>query len=72
MPPKSTPYREVRTKDSSAEVAKVNGSPSKWTKDDLVLLGVDYQYHVFDDIQIRIEDDMPMELLQSDNLFILD
>ena len=73
MPPKSTLYREVRTKDSSAEVAKVNRSASKWTKDDLVLLGVDYQYLVFDDIHIGIDDgDMPPELLQSNNRFMED
>jgi hypothetical protein len=66
MPPKSTLYQEVGTKDSSANVPKVNQSASKWTKADLDLLGVDYQYRVFDDIQIGMEDaDMPPELLES-------
>ena len=66
MPPKSTLYREVGTKDASADVPKVNRSASKWTKADLACLGVDYQYRVFDDIQIGIEDaDMPPELLES-------
>ena len=47
MPPKSTLYREVGTKDSSPDVPKVNRSASKWTKADLGLLGVDYQYRCF-------------------------
>ena len=73
MPPKSTPYRDVGTKDSSPDILKVNWSASKWTKGDLRLLGVDYQYHVFDDIQFGIEDaDMPPELLDSNNLFVTD
>ena len=66
MPPKSTLYREFGTKDSLTDVPKVNRSASKWTKADLDLLGVDYQYNVFDDIRIGIEDaDMPPELLQG-------
>ena len=69
MPPKSTLYRKVGTHDSSANVPKVNRSAHKWTKADLGLLGVSYQYDVFDDIQIGIEDaDMPPELLEGDNL----
>ena len=66
MPPKSTSYRQVGTKDSSPDIPKVNRSASKWTKADLHLLGVDYQHRVFDDIQIGIDDgDMPAELLKS-------
>ena len=73
MPPKSSLYREVGTKDASADILKVNRSASKWTKTDLDLLGVDYKYLVFDDIQFEIEDvDIPTELLQSNNLFIPD
>ena len=66
MPPKSTPYREIGTKDSLADVPKVNKSASKWTKADLGLLGVDYHYRCFDDIQIGIKDaDMPRDLIQG-------
>jgi len=66
MPPKSTSYRQVETKDSLPDISKVNRSASKWTKADLHLLGVDYQYRVFDDIQFGIEDaDMPPKLLES-------
>ena len=37
------------------------------------MLGVDYQYRVFDGIQFGIEDtDMPPELLDSNNLFVTD
>ena len=40
-----------------------NQSASRWTK---VSLGVDYQYHVFDDIRFGIKDaDIPTELLES-------
>ena len=54
------------------DVPKFNKSASKWTKADLGLLGVDYQYRVFHDIQIGIEDaDMPPELLQGDNPFMI-
>lgn len=60
---KSTPYREVGTKDSLADVPKLNKSASKWTKADLGLLGVDYRYDCFDDIHIGIKDtDMPPEV----------
>jgi hypothetical protein len=73
MPPKSTLYREVGTKDSSSDVPKVNLSASKWTEADLGCLGVDYQYRAFDDIQIGTEDgDIPPELLQSNNQFMAD
>lgn len=73
MPPKSTLYREVGTKDSSPDILKVNRSASKWTNADLRLLGVDYQYCCFDDIQFGIEDaDMPTELLESNNQFVTD
>jgi len=66
MPPKSTSYRQVGTKDSLPDIPKVNRSASKWTKADLRLLGVDYQDRVFDDIRFGIEDaDMPPELLKS-------
>ena len=68
MPPKPTLHKEVGTKDSSIDVPKVNRSASKWTMADLNLLGVDYQYRHFDDIQIGIEDaDMPLELLEGDS-----
>ena len=71
MPPKSTLYRQVGTKDSSPEILKLNRSASKWTKADLRLLGVDYQYDCVDDIHLGIEDaDMPAELLQRHNLFM--
>ena len=73
MPPKSMVYREVGTKDSSIDVPKVNRSASRWTKADLDCLGVDYQYRVFDDIQIGVEDaDMPSEFLESNYLFMTD
>ena len=73
MPLKSSLYREVGTKDASTDAPKVNRSASKWTKVDLGLLGVDYQYRVFDDIQFEIDDaDMPMELLKSINPFKMD
>ena len=40
-------------------------------KADLSLLGVDYQYREFYDIQINIPDnDMPLEFLESNTLFI--
>ena len=69
MPPKSTRYRDVGTKDSFPDIPKFNRSASKWTKADLHLLGVDYQFRVFDDIQIEIEDgDMPPELLQGKSI----
>ena len=71
MPPKSTLYRDVGTKDSLPDIPKFNQSASKWTKADLRLLGVDYQYRVFDDIQFGIQDaDMPPELLDSNNRFL--
>lgn len=73
MPPKSTFYRDVGTKDSSPDILKVHRSASKWTKADLRLLGVDYQHRAFDDIRIGTEDgDMPPELLQSNNSFMAD
>ena len=68
MPPKSTLYREVGTKDSLLAVPKFNRSASKWKKADLDLLGVDYQYRVFDDIHID-DVDMPRELIERNNLF---
>jgi hypothetical protein len=71
MPPKSTLYEDVGTNDSLAEVPKVNRSASKWTKTDLGLLGVDYQYGMFDDIQIE-NTNMPSELLESNTLFMTD
>jgi hypothetical protein len=64
MPPKSTLYRDVGTKDSSPDILKVNRSTSKWTTADLRLLSVNYQYRIFDDIWIGTEDgDMPSEPL---------
>lgn len=72
MPPKSTLYREVGSKDSSLDIPKVNRSASKWTRADLGLLDVDYQYRVFDHIQFGIEDsDLPTELFKK-YVFILD
>jgi hypothetical protein len=73
MPHKAPQYREVRTKDSSADVPKVNRSASKWTKTDLLLLGVDYQHLIFDDIRIEVEDaDLPPEFLESNYLSMTD
>lgn len=72
MPNIPTSYRDVGTKDPLADIPKINKSASKWTKADLDLLGVDYQYHDFDDIQIGKDDDMPSELLESNYLFITD
>jgi len=68
MPPESMPYLDIATNDSFAEVPKVNRSASKWTKNDLILLGVDYQYGMFDDIQID-DTNMPSELSERDPLF---
>ena len=69
MLPYSKLYKEVGTKDSIVSVPKFNRSASKWTKADLFLLGVDYQYRCFDDIHIGIKDaDVPPELLASNNL----
>jgi hypothetical protein len=71
--PKLMLYREIETQDSLIDVLKVNRSASKWTKADLRVLGVDYQYLEFDDIHIGIEDaDMPSELLESNNVFVMD
>jgi hypothetical protein len=70
---KATLYREVGTKDPSADVPKVNMSASKWTKTDLVSLGVDYQHLVFHDIQIGIKDtDIPPEFGCSNILSMMD
>ena len=65
----STSHTEVGTKDSLAYVPKLNKSASKWTKADLGLLGVDYQYRCFDDIHIGVTD-MPVELLQGKNVLV--
>lgn len=73
MPPKATLYREVGTKDPSADVLKVNISASRWTKTDLVSLGVDYQHLMFDNIQIGITDtDIPPEFRWSNILSVVD
>jgi hypothetical protein len=56
IPPKSMLYGEVVTQDSLTDVPKVTRSAFKWTKVDLGLPGVDYQYRELDDIQIGIED----------------
>jgi len=60
-------YREVGTNDPLvADVPTLNKSASKWTKADLRLLGVDYQFNVFEDISLGFEDvEMPLELLES-------
>jgi len=71
MPPKSNLYREASTKDPPPDIPKLNRSSSKWTKADLLLLGVDYQYRAFDDIHFGVEDDdMPPELLTGNNLIM--
>jgi len=74
MPPKRKQYRVVGTKDPSVrDVPKLHQSASKWTKTDLDLLGVEYQYDRFDNIPSRIgleEADMPPELFGSKNLFM--
>lgn len=49
-----------------ADVPKLNKSASKWTKKDLQLLGVEYDYKEFGGIDLGIEDgDMPAEVLES-------
>lgn len=60
-------YREVGTKDPLVtDMPTLNKSASKWTKADLRLLGVDYQFCVFEDIPLGFEDvEMPPELLES-------
>jgi hypothetical protein len=74
MPPNPTQCRVVGTNDPSVmDVLKLHQSASKWTKADLDLLGVDYQYDLFDNIpsRIGIEDlDVPPELFGSKNLFM--
>jgi hypothetical protein len=74
MPPNPTPHRVVGTKDPSVtDVPKLHQSASKWTKADLSLLGVDYQYDQFDNIpsRIGIEDaNVPPELFGSNNPFM--
>jgi len=69
MPPKPiTPiYQEVRPNDPLVvDVPMLNKSASKWTKADLRLLGVDYQFRAFEDIPLGFEKvDMPLELLES-------
>lgn len=68
-PPNSILYKEVGTKNPLANVPKLGRSASKWKKADLDLLGVEYQYDVFDNIRIAIDDvDMPPEIVQSKNL----
>jgi hypothetical protein len=63
MPPKKALYREVGTKEMSPSVPKFNPSACRWKKADLALLGVDYEFGVFDDgIERGIENpDMPTE-----------
>jgi hypothetical protein len=72
MPPKSTLYKEVGTKDPVIDVPALGKSASRWTKKDLNLLGVEYQYDKFDTIGIRVDDnEIPPELLNSRHLFIV-
>ena len=72
MPPKSTLYNEVGTKDPVANVPELGQSASRWTKKDLDLLGVEFQYDKFDEIGIRVEEtDIPPELLNGRHLFII-
>jgi hypothetical protein len=63
MPPKAS-YKEVGTKDSVAYMPKFNKSASKWTKSDLDLLGVDYQYNAADKIELE-RVNIPDELSQG-------
>ena len=66
-------YRVFGSKDLSSDASKLNRSASKWTKTDLRLPGADYQYDIFDDIRIGIDDaDVPHELLESNNLLATD
>ena len=72
MPPKSTHYKEVGTKDPVADLPALGKSASRWTKRDLDLLGVEYQFDKFDTIDIRLEDsEMPTELLNGMHLFTI-
>ena len=59
MPPK---YKEVSTKDAMPDLLKLGKSASRWGKQDLILLGVDYQYDKFDELKIPVND-MPEELV---------
>jgi hypothetical protein len=63
MPPKAS-YKEVGTKDSIAYIPKFSQSASKWTKIDLDLLGVDYQYNAADKIELE-RVNIPDELSQG-------
>jgi len=56
-------YKEVSTKDAAPEVLKLGTSASKWTTQDLDLLGVDYQYDKFEEIKTPVEG-MPPELMK--------
>lgn len=55
-------YNEVSTKDAAPEVLKLNQKASRWGKQELKLLGVDYQYDKFDEVNIPMND-MPDELV---------
>jgi hypothetical protein len=48
-------YKQVSTKDPAPQLFKLNNSASKWTRQDLNLLGVDYQYDKFDAIKTPVE-----------------
>lgn len=66
-------YREIEINDSLIDILKINKSASKWKKTDLDLLDIDYQYLVFDNIQIGIKDiDISMKFSQDMNLFMID
>jgi hypothetical protein len=58
MPPKHT---LVGTQDPAPEVLKLKTQASQWEKQDLQLLGVDYQYDKFHEFKIP-DEGMPVEL----------
>jgi len=73
MPPKtSQQYRDFGTKDAPPDVPRFNRSASKWKKADLDLLGIEYHYRVYDDIQFGVDADMPSGLLESTIIHLLD
>lgn len=71
--PNPTQCLVVGTKDPPVrDIPKFHQVASKWTKADLVMLGVNYEYDLFDNIgsKIGIEDaDVPPEIFASKNPF---
>ena len=55
-------YKEVGTQEAGPEVFKVKDSGSKWRRRDLELLGVEYRYDKFDEVEIPVNF-MPLELV---------